>query len=49
MNEIIQSWPWFDRAIAGFFIFAVISIPFGIGALSKKLDRIIELLGRTER
>ncbi len=46
MNEIVQSWPWFDRImfgglIATFFLLSVI-----VARISDKLTRIIELLER---
>lgn len=49
MTEVINSWPWYDRAIAGFVIFAVVALPFGLGALDRKLNRIIDLLERRDR
>mgnify|MGYP000445100000 CR=1 FL=1 len=44
MNEIIQSWPWFDRFFAGILLFSFLAIPWGLASIDRKLERIIDLL-----
>ena len=44
MNEIIMSWPWYDRLIAGLFLTSVIAGFYVLAQISDKLSRIIQLL-----
>ena len=50
MNEIIMSWPWFDRAIAGVVLTAIIYSPWAIGRVLERIyaqnERIINLLAQ---
>lgn len=41
MYEVIESWPWYDRAIAGAFITMVV---FGPILIIRQLGRIADLL-----
>lgn len=41
MTEIIMSWPWYDRFVAGAIIGIMIAGPIYI---MQKLDRIVKLL-----
>jgi hypothetical protein len=46
VRELIQSWPLADQAVAVALVAAVLVVPFLLVAVSKQLDRIIELLTR---